>query len=157
MIAMKKRFVVLMLGVIALCSTVLTGCVDDYGYWNPEPPYGWNNTFFDSRLDGYWELVQINGYNVPRSETNCLYFGGNGRGRYYYLRGGGWYEERTAYWCQESVNGATYYQINLQYEDGEISTMNYWFTDRGDTLWMQWRNSQGLQTYVYAYSSNFQW
>lgn len=154
---MKKRLVLLTLGVIALCGTLLTGCVDDYGYWNPEPPYGWNNTFYDSRLDGYWELVQINGYNVSRDDTSCLYFGGNGRGRYYYLCGGGWYEERTAYWCQESVNGATYYQINLQYEDGEISTMNYWFTDRGDTLWLQWRNSHGLQTYVYAYTPNFRW
>ena len=28
--------------------------------------------------------------------------------------------------------------------------MNYWFSD-GDTLWMQWRNSGGVQTYVYKY------
>lgn len=118
------------------------------------PPSGWTNTFFDRDLNGFWRLVQINSQYVDDYDTNYLYFNGDGRGRYYYYRKGRLFWETTAYWCQASVNGASYYQINLQYESsGSPTTMNYWFTNGGDTLWMQWRNSYGVQTYVYDYQS----
>lgn len=127
----------------------LSGCYYDSG-WSPAPPSGWDDTFYDSRLNGYWQLVQINGGAVGPYDTNYLFFGGAGRGRYYYFDRGVKYWEETAYWCQYSNTGQTDYQINLQYENTwQPTTMNYWFTDRGYTLWMQWRNSMGLQTYVY--------
>jgi hypothetical protein len=66
--------------------------------------------------------------------------------------------ENTAYWCQRSSGGNSYYQVNIQYEtSGSPTTMNYWFTDNGDTLWMQWRNSYGLQTYIYYYQDYLPW
>lgn len=129
-------------------SLALSACYVDDG-WYPEPPYGWNDTFYDARLDGYWQLVQINGANIGGYDTNYLYFNGDGRGFYYYYQNRRQYWENTAYWCQDSNNGATDYQINLQYETGSPSTMNYWFTDGGRSLWMQWRTGSGLQTYLY--------
>lgn len=121
-------------------------------------PYGWDDTFYDSRLNGYWALDQINSSYVDGTEVNYLYFGGNGRGRYYYYDRGQRYWENTAYWCQNSVSGTSNYQINLQYETvGSPTTMNYWFTDSGRTLWMQWSNSGGVQTYVYRYYPSEPW
>lgn len=135
----------------------LTSCYVDDG-WTPSPPYGWSDTFFDSRLNGYWKLEQVNSQVVEGYEVNFLYFGGNGRGRYYYYDNGQRYWENTAYWCQNSVSGNSNYQINLQYEtSGSPSTMNYWFTDSNRTLWMQWVNKQGVQTYLYSYYPGQPW
>ncbi len=56
-----------------------------------------------------------------------------------------------AYFCQKSGSTTTNYQINIQYEDGSESTMAYWFTDNGDSLWLQWMTTGGrTQTYIYA-------
>lgn len=140
----------LMLSIIGIA---VTGC----GYvdpWDPAPPYGWNDTFYDRDLtgDGCWELWQINGKQIYRDETNYLQFYGNGRGRYFYYDRGYLESERIAYWCQRSVSGTSALQINIQYEYDSPVTMNYWFTDQ-DTLWMQWRNSYGVQTYVYRWTT----
>ncbi len=132
-----------------LLSVGLSSCYVDVG-WMPSPPSGWSETFYDSRLTGYWQLMEINGTYVSRYDTNYLYFGGAGRGRYYYYDRGQAYWENTAYWCQESVNSASRYQINLQYETtGSPTTMNYWFEDGGYVLCMQWFTGNRVQTYVY--------
>lgn len=152
-----KKSSLLLAFVAVLASTGLTSCYVGAD-WYPEPPMDWNNTFYDSRLNGYWQLIQINGYNINPGEVNYLYFGGQGRGRYYYLDRGGRYWENTAYWCQNSAGGAGNYQINLQYQSsGSLSTMNYWFSDGNRDLWMQWTNNQGTQTYLYTYYGGAPW
>ena len=131
---------IFMMLLLAVGSATLTGCSVDVG-WDPDPPYGWNNTFYDSALDGCWRLTTINSQYVSGYAVNYLYFGGNGRGEYLYYDNGRRYVENTAYWCQRN-NSASGYQINLQYETAySPTTMNYWFTDGGDTLWMQWIDS----------------
>ncbi|MDE5843097.1 MAG: hypothetical protein K2H35_05110 [Muribaculaceae bacterium] len=141
----------LLAAVMILSGVGLTGCYVDGDIWNPAPPMGWNDTFYDSNLNGYWQLVEINNMRVTGYDVNYLFFNGYGRGRYYYFYRGARYWENTAYWCQYAVSGQSNYQINLQYESsGSPTTMNYWFEDRGRTLIMQWRNYDGWQTYVYV-------
>lgn len=145
-----------LLTIVALAagSALFTGCSVDVG-WDPTPPYGWTNTFYDSALDGCWRLTTINSQYVSGYSVNYLVFDGYGRGEYLYYDNGRRYVEQTAYWCQRVNNGGSGYQINLQYEsDYSPTTMNYWFTDGGDTLWMQWRNSYGLQTYTYTVTNH---
>lgn len=154
----RKLFRSIVLAVSLLTgATLLTGCAVDFG-WDPTPPYGWNNTFYDNALNGCWRLTTINSQYVSGYAVNYLYFGGNGRGEYLYYDNGRRYVENTAYWCQATNMGNSGYQINLQYEnDYAPTTMNYWFTDGGNTLWMQWRNSYGLQTYTYTYEPRMPW
>lgn len=148
---------ILSIVVVIAGALMMTGCSVDVG-WNPLPPNGWNNTFYDSALDGCWRLTTINSQYVSGYSVNYLYFGGYGSGEYLYYDNGRRYVERTAYWCQRVNNGNSGYQINLQYEsDYSPTTMNYWFTYNGDTLWMQWRNSYGLQTYTYTYEPRVPW
>ncbi|MEZ3518407.1 MAG: hypothetical protein K1V75_00495 [Muribaculaceae bacterium] len=142
---------------VAAASVTLTGCAVDVG-WDPTPPYGWDDTFYDPSLEGCWRLHSINSRYVSGYSVNYLYFNGRGRGEYLYYTDGRPCTENTAYWCQHSTSGNSYYQINIQYESSySPTTMNYWFTDGGDTLWMQWRNSYGLQTYVYVYDPRMPW
>ncbi|MDE6018927.1 MAG: hypothetical protein K2G85_08975 [Muribaculaceae bacterium] len=148
---MKKKL--FYLPIFAMLMLVLPSC--DINYWNPEPPSGWD-TFYDRNLNGCWQLYQVNSDYVRGDEVNYMYFNGDGRGTYYYWDRGYRETENLAYWCQRSVNGTTSSQINIQYEYGNPSTMNYWFTD-SDTLWMQWRNSAGVQTYVYKYTNRVPW
>ena len=139
-------------------SIVLTGCVDD-DYWPYSPPPGWGaNYFYDSRLDGSWELVQANSSPVDPYDTNYMDFYGDGHGRYYYYRNSHPYSEEMAYFCQRSGSTTTNYQINIQYEDGTGSTMAYWFTDGGNTLWLQWQTGNGrIITYLYDRISYIPW
>lgn len=127
-----------------LSALSLTSCYDDT--WAPAPPYGWSD-FYDSRLNGFWELYQANDVQVSARNTNYLFFNGNGGGYYYYYTTGRLMRERMAYYCQDAVSGNSRYQINIQYENGRPSTMSYWFT--GDTLWMQWTSNGRLTTYLY--------
>lgn len=140
---------------IALLLFLLPSC-GDINYWNPEPPGDFHNTFYDQNLNGCWQLYQVNSDYVRGDEVNYMYFNGDGRGTYYYYDRGYQETERLAYWCQRSVSGTSSLQINIQYEYGNPSTMNYWFSD-ADTLWMQWRNSYGIQTYVYKYINRVPW
>ncbi|MDE5840734.1 MAG: hypothetical protein K2H49_07410 [Muribaculaceae bacterium] len=149
---MKKKL--LYLPLLTVLLLVCSSC--NVEYWSPEPPNGWNDTFYDRNLVGCWQLYQVNSDYVRGDEVNYMYFNGDGRGAYYYYERGYQERERLAYWCQRSVNGTPSLQINIQYEYGSPSTMNYWFTD-ADTLWMQWRNSSGMQTYVYKYISRVPW
>lgn len=149
---MKKR--ILLLPLFAVLMLLLPSCEVDY--WNPEPPNGWNDIRYDQRLNGCWQLYQVNSDYVSGDQINYMQFYGNGRGMYFYYDRGYQYTEKMAYWCQPAVSGNTTWQINVQYEYGSPSTMNYWFTD-AYTLWMQWRNSYGLQTYVYKYTNHVPW
>lgn len=150
----NKIFPLLAAMFIALCAG-LTSCGDDD--WWGGPPDGWD-TFNDTRLEGYWRLVQSNSEDVSLSDTNYLYFNGNGRGEYYYLRNGIQNVENTVYYSQDSNSGTSNYQINIQYQYSNPVTMNYWFTHGGSTLWMQWRTGNGaVQTYVYDRINRAPW
>ncbi len=147
----KHIFNALILSVVALVSMAgFTSCYpDDDDTWWGNPPYGWD-TFNDTRLSGYWMLVQYNSDPVSPDRANYLFFNGNGYGYYYYLENGDRYREEMRYWCQDAVSGASNYQINIQYEYSSPLTTSYWFTHGGNTLWMQWTTGGGrVQTYVY--------
>lgn len=130
-------------------SCALTSCIDNDGPWWDEPGYGWDS-FNDQRLEGYWKLVQYNSDPVSDGAANYMYFNGDGSGYYYYLDNGYRERERLRYWSQDSGNGASRYQINIQYEYSSPLTTSYWFTHSNNTLWLQWQTSGGrVQTYVY--------
>ena len=134
------------------CATLLTGCDDD-GYWPYGPPSGWgSNFFYDSRLDGVWELTQANLQPVTRYDTNYMDFYGGGHGRYYYYQAGRQESEQMAYFCQENRPGSTSnaYKINIQYGDGTSSTMAYWFSNANSTLCLQWNQAGQMMTYYYT-------
>lgn len=151
---MKKGLlcrIILALGFIA----VMTSCDSDDDYWYG--PSGWES-FNDSRLYGTWMLVQYNSEPVTAGDVNYMQFNGNGYGRYFYLEGGQRYTEQIQYWCQNSVSGASNYQINVRYASGSLSTMSYWFTHGNNTLWLQWQTGGGrVQTYVYDRVSGVPW
>ncbi|MDE5789920.1 MAG: hypothetical protein K2H96_01640 [Muribaculaceae bacterium] len=144
-------FVVVMMGM----SVMFTSCdSDDYWYDGP----GWNNgSFYDPDLGGYWELVQANSVNAEGYDKNYLYFNGRGRGTYFFWENGRRYVEDTYYDCQYSNSGTSDYQINLQYGNGRPTTMNYWFTHGGNTLWLQWRDYGRVTTYVYDRINRAPW
>ncbi len=132
-----------------------TSCTVDG--WGPLPPSGWN-TFYDQRLTGKWQLLQANGRPVGGYDTNYMDFYGSGRGMYYYYDNTYPYQERMAYWCQQGSSVSSNYEINIQYEGGGASTMNYWFTDGGTRLWMSWMTNGGnTVTYVYRSVSYINW
>lgn len=139
-------------------ALLLNSCADD-DYWPYSPPPGWgSNYFYDTRLDGAWELVQANSTPVGRYDTNYLDFYGGGHGRYYYYHNSQPLSEDMAYYCQRSNSNTTNYQINIQYESGGASTMAYWFTDNENSLWLQWQTNGGrVVTYLYTRTGNVPW
>lgn len=141
---MKKtlRFPLLTGLFAVICMTLaLSSCTSD-DYWYDGPDYT------DSRLDGLWQQVQAQGRPVSAFDTQYFDFFGNGRGYYYYYQNGRLVRERINYQCQPSVSGASRYQVNISYENGGTSTINYWFT--GGDLWMSWMTNGGTTvTYVY--------
>ncbi|MDE5807264.1 MAG: hypothetical protein K2H76_04045 [Muribaculaceae bacterium] len=155
---MKKKgllkalpFAIIMIGM----SVMFTSCdTDDYWYDGP----GWDNGgFYDTNLGGYWELVQVNSMDAEGYDKNFLYFNGRGWGTYYFYDNGRRYTEDTSYLCQYSNSGVSDYQINLQYGNGRPTTMNYWFTHGGNTLWLQWRDNGRPTTYVYDRINRAPW
>lgn len=157
---MKKRSLLLSLTFLLMSvtfSTLFTSCLDPDSAWPFSPPPGWgSNYFYDSRLEGSWVLTQANSTPVYRDDVNYMDFYGGGRGRYYYYSYGEPFSERMGYFCQRSDSEITNYQINIQYDSGEASTMAYWFTDSGRTLWLQWRDNHTGQiiTYLYTRTNN---
>ena len=138
-------------------SVLLTSCDDD-DYWPYSPPSAWgSNYFYDTRLNGEWELTQANSESVGRYDTNYMDFLGNGHGRYYYYSNSRQCSEEMAYFCQRSDSNTTNYQINVQYEDGSASTMAYWFTDSDNSLWLQWMANGQTVTYLYRRVSSIPW
>lgn len=153
---MKKHSLIYVMATLLLtifCSTALTSCVGDVDLWPFSPPPGWgSNYFYDSRLEGSWQLTQANSTPVGRYDVNYLEFFGGGHGRYYYYSNGQPESERMGYFCQQSNSNTTNYQINVQYEDGSASTMAYWFSDNNRTLWLQWKESRTGQIITYLYT-----
>lgn len=148
-----KSFALLVTAILSL--SLFASCDGDSDWWGT-PPYGY--TFKDSRLNGYWQLVQYNSDPVDVGNANYMYFNGNGFGYYYYLENGQKRTEQLKYGCQDSVNGASNYQINIQYQYSSPVTMSYWFTHGNDTLWMQWQTGGGsVQTYVYDRINSAPW
>lgn len=150
---MKTRYLLSTIGggmLLAICSLAFTSCdVEDEWY---DGPSGWGNAFYDSRLEGIWQLVQADGIDVGRYDTNYLDFLGDGRGYYYYYRIGEPYSERMKYYCQESDSPSSRYQINLQYEYSSPVTMSYWFSDStGRVLWLSWYDNNIDRTVTYLY------
>lgn len=134
---------------------LLSSCTSDPDWWD-YPGDNWSYT--DPRLTGNWELVQYNSDYVPENETNFLTFDGRGYGYYTYYDRGYIQHEQLRYWCQNAYNGASNYQINIQYEYSAPLTTNYWFTHNNNTLWMQWQTGGGrVQTYVYDRINTIPW
>lgn len=146
---MKKSLRNLILGSTAalLLTPMFSSCTIDDDSWYPVPPNGWNNYFYDTALNGRWELVQANGRPVGPYDTNYMDFYGNGRGTYFYYENGRMYQENMAYYCQRSGYGPSDRQINVQYEYGNPVTMWYWFN--GNYLYMEWNTNYRRNTYVY--------
>lgn len=139
---------------VLVIAAILSGC-GEVDIWAPSGPSGWD--FQDQRLNGYWQLKNVNDKAVIGYKTNYLEFYGNGSGRYYYYWNATPRTERIAYWCQEANAGYSRYQINIQYQSGHASTMNYWFSSSGRTLYLQWNSPNGIQTYAYARVSSLNW
>lgn len=130
----------------------LVSCGNDP--WGPPEPVN----FTDSRLTGYWQLVQVNGMAVTGTEVNFLYFSGNGNGLYYYFQNGRRYYERLQYWCQNSINSMTQYQVNILYESSyNPTTMNYRFYNGNNSLYLTWADRNGLTTYLYTRYPSAPW
>lgn len=148
---MKHILRTLLIATVALFSMGgLTSCDDgDDGYWwGPSD----DNTYYDTNLKGTWQLIQINNTTVTPNETDYLQFGNGGRGYYYYLEQGMRMVERTRWICN-----AGYYRdtITIRYANGRVATMNYWFTEGANYLYLNWTTSnQGQYTYVYRYVGN---
>lgn len=141
---------ILSLVLTIVCGGIFTSCDDDG--WIPVGP-GWNDTFYDSKLRGSWQLVQANGRPVGGYDTNYLEFFGGGRGRYYYYENGVLYSEQMGYWCQYNGYGENN-NIYISYEYGNPSTMTYWFSDYYNTLWLKWITNSGTVLYQYRYYEN---
>ncbi len=137
---------------VLFVMTLLSSC-DDADVYYP----GVGGDYIDPRLDGYWQLVNVNGSAVGGYESNFLEFYGDGYGRYYYYRNGTPRSQKIAYWCQQSNYGYSDYQVNIRYQDGQASTMNYWFSDGGRTMYMRWNSAGGVYTYAYARVSGVGW
>lgn len=147
----RKLHIGLLLAVLSLWAiSAFTSCSDDSGYWVGAPPQGWN-VYYDSRLNGDWQLIQANGRDVTGDATNYLEFFGDGVGRYSYYSNGRLYSERTNYWCNKAYSAGSNMQMNIKYESGQAATMLYWFTDNANLLWMSWSTGSGTVTYVYRY------
>lgn len=129
-----------------MTATGLTSCDD--GYY-PGPPNG----YYDPALVGDWELAQINGNTVRPSARNYLCFYGGGSGEYYYMQNGYPYSEGISYWC--SNNGYGDQTVTINYSDGQMSTMYYWF--RGSSLMLQWNTGGQTVTYRYLPVSYIPW
>ena len=144
---MKKTLLLL---VIAL-SGLFTACQTDWG--GPQ-----NVNFYDSRLYGYWQLVQINGYAVSGAETNFLYFNGSGNGVYYYFQNSRRYSERMQYWCHQGNAYYSDYELNILYQSSyNPTTMSYWFSNGNNALYMQWYEQGRPVTYLYTRYPSAPW
>lgn len=130
-----------------ILSLPLAGCSDWEPGYGPAPGYD----FYDNALTGCWELLMINGRPVAQSETNYLEFYGNGRGSYSYYYNGIPRQERMSYWCEDSYNSVSAYEVNISYAGSRPMTMNYWFGPGGTYLYLDWDTNRGPVTYTYGY------
>lgn len=150
---MKKIYTKLMLGMmVVMTSAMLSSCYTDWG--GPQPPAN----FYDSRLTGYWQLVQINGYAVSGMEVNYMYFNGSGRGIYYYFQNNRRYWENMQYWCEDSYSYYSDYTLNILYQSSYSPTeMSYWFSNGNNALYMRWYDRGQTVTYTYTRYPSSPW
>ncbi len=148
---MKTNSYIRLLIAAILClgsCAAFTSCNDDD--WDDGYSYG----YYDRDLIGTWELVQINGEIISPANANYFSFYGNGNGTYYAHRNGVQYSEPISYWCSDTY--ASQY-ITINYASGSESQMQYWFSNAGRSLWMQWLTTSGLVTYRYEIISGVPW
>ena len=156
MIMKKHSFLSTLLAILFAIgnSFVLTSCLDD----DDEPYYPGPgiNAFYDTHLDGLWQLTNINDRQVAPSETNFMQFDDNGDGYYYSYRNSFLNSEDMAYYCQEGRTSRDNYILNVSYgshrfDPSNASTMTYWFTDQYMRLWLSWRQNDGNRvTSIYS-------
>jgi len=146
----KLRFFITLTMCVLMACGVFTSCDDDDYYWGT--PGG--SSYYDRDLVGTWQLVQINGITIPPADANYFSFFGRGSGTYYYHEGGREFAEDISYWSTD-----TYYNsyLTINYATGRESTMNYWFTEDYQSLWMQWQTNSGTMTYRYILVSGVPW
>lgn len=135
---------------MVMSATGLTSC-DEGSY--PPPPPGGGGSYYDPYLTGDWELAQIDGITIHPSARNYLCFYGGGGGEYYYLVNGYPYVENISYWCGNDSYGEP--TITINYSDGQLSTMYYWF--EGGSLMLQWITGGRPVTYRYIPVSYVPW
>ena len=145
----------LLLCVSLMACVSFTSCDSDGDDWWGTGPYGW--TFDDSRLTGFWQLIDYNGAQISPNEANYLYFNGNGSGTYYYLTGGKEERESLRYWCQDAVSGSTNYQVNIRYQYTSPLTCNYYFSNGNNLLIMTWYANGVQYNYTYTRIQNAPW
>lgn len=140
-----------------LMAAGLTGCIsNDNPSW-VEPVS--KKSFLDTRLSGYWALEQYKGAEAIGSDTDYMYFIGDGRGLYYWRARGKEHTEQLSYWSQPAVSGDSKSQVNIQYGYAQPVTANYWFTDSDNILWLQWNTADSgeAETYVYRRIDGAPW
>ena len=135
---------------VLLVTAGLSSCDDgDNGYWSGP---GTGNSYYDSNLNGTWQLIQINEQNVSPSATNYLQFNSTGSGYYYYYSGGLRETQQIRWVCNAGYNRDT---LTIRYSDGRQSTMNYYFGAGADYLYLNWTTYTGASmTYCYRYLGN---
>ena len=154
---MKKFFrthlvQIILLAVCAVAVLPLSSCDDDDYYWDI-PSSG----FIDRQLIGTWELVQIDGQNIYPENANYFSFGSRGYGRYYYHVNGRPYSEELNYWCEYDYHGGRNW-LMIDYSDGSSADQQYWFSDGGYSLWMQFTDNLGrITTYRYQLIDDVPW
>lgn len=134
---------------LCLLMLAMTSCV--YVDNNSQP------AFYDSRLYGYWRLVEINYRPIYAEQANYLFFNGSGSGMYFYYDMGRRYQERMTYKCY----GSSRYndnELSIWYEyDTSPSTMTYYFNNSGNNLVMQFYDRGVPTTYVYTRMNYAPW
>lgn len=147
---MKKILLSMLLCVLGTIGggLALSSCSDDDD-WYPGGGY-----FYDIDLVGYWKLYQVNGVRVQGTQVNYLDFVGRGSGYYYYYDNALPFTERISYYCS---SGYSTDNITIQYANGQVSTMDYWFSDNGRSLWLSWNSYSGTYTYLYRLTNGVPW
>lgn len=139
---LKKSVLPMMFGTMLVAG--LNSC--DNEEWNDLDSY-----FYDSRLKGYWQLVEVNGEAVDGYSVDFMSFNGGGQGELYYYVNTDEELENLQYTCQESVNDVSEYQINIMYDNSSTpKTMNYTFDNDNQTLHLLWIDNGVPMDYTYT-------
>lgn len=146
---MKRKFI---LPIVTLLLMLVSSCTVN-APWR-------ETTFFDSRLYGDWELIEVNGRPINRYNADFFYFNGNGGGMYYYYYYGRPYEERMTYYCTTSNGPSNPNQISIFFEaTPNLTNIDYYFDNSANFLYLEWYDYQyrDWTTYTYRRVYNFNW
>lgn len=138
-----SRRSLLLVSVFTAIAAALSSCStdDDYMYYSTDPA-----------LYGYWELSYANSLPVVGFQKNFFQFDPSGQGDYQYYYNGQLFGSYFDYWCT-SYN-YSYNTLNINYDDGRSSTMQYYFDRRGNLV-MTWNSPQGRMNYIYTRTAPF--